>query len=215
MIFDELKEKLKLIPIANYAQIAQNGDYLIYDSSSRENANTQIRNFQIILARNTLEMETYSILKELKDMEDKIFRFESERRQTILNGVKSAFITNTLYAYIFSLERGLLTIVSMYVAYKMLDKIQMGFGDTKQIMIVTSKQREVTDRILSDLHRGVTLLHGEGAFTHKQQNVVYCIVSTRQVVTIKRILDEVDPTAFLIISEAYEVKGRGFKIQEI
>ena len=118
-------------------------------------------------------------------------------------------------SYIFSLERGLLTIVSMYVAYKMLDKIQMGFGDTKQIMIVTSKQREVTDRILSDLHRGVTLLHGEGAFTHKQQNVVYCIVSTRQVVTIKKILDEVDPTAFLIISEAYEVKGRGFKIQEI
>lgn len=104
MIFDELKKKLNLIPIANYAQIAQNGDYLIYDSSSRENANTQIRNFQIILARNTLEMETYSILKELKDMEDKIFRFESERRQTILNGVKSAFITNTLYAYIFSLE---------------------------------------------------------------------------------------------------------------
>ena len=118
-------------------------------------------------------------------------------------------------SYIFSLERGLLTIVAMYVAYKMLDKIQMGFGDTKQIMIITSKQREVTDRILSDLHRGVTLLHGEGAFTHKQQNVVYCIGSTRQVVTIKRILDEVDPTAFLIISEAYEVKGRGFKIQEI
>ena len=118
-------------------------------------------------------------------------------------------------SYIFSLERGLLTIVAMYVAYKMLDKIQMGFGDTKQIMIITSKQREVTDRILSDLNRGVTLLHGEGAYTHKQQNVVYCIVSTRQVVTIKRILDEVDPTAFLIISEAYEVKGRGFKIQEI
>ena len=118
-------------------------------------------------------------------------------------------------SYIFSLERGLLTIVAMYVAYQMLDKIQMGFGDTKQIMIMTSKQREVTDRILSDLHRGVTLLHGEGAFTHKQQNVIYCIVSTRQVVTIKRILNEVDQAAFLIISDAYEVKGRGFRVQEI
>ena len=118
-------------------------------------------------------------------------------------------------SYIFSLERGLLTIVAMYVAYKMLDKIQMGFGDTKQIMIMTAKQREVTDKILSDLHRGVTLLHGEGAFTHKQQNVIYCIVSTRQVVTIKRILSEVDPAAFLIISDAYEVKGRGFRVQEI
>lgn len=118
-------------------------------------------------------------------------------------------------SYIFSLERGLLTIVAMYVAYKMLDKIQMGFGDTKQIMIITSKQREVTDRILSDLNRGVTLLHGEGAFTHKRQNVIYCIVSTRQVVTIKRILSEVDPASFLIISDAYEVKGRGFRVQEI
>ena len=118
-------------------------------------------------------------------------------------------------SYIFSLERGLLTIVAMYVAYKMLDKIQMGFGDTKQIMIITSKQREVTDRILSDLNRGVTLLHGEGAFTHKRQNVIYCIVSTRQVVTIKRILNEVDPASFLIISDAYEVKGRGFRVQEI
>ena len=118
-------------------------------------------------------------------------------------------------SYIFSLERGLLTIVSMYVAYKMLDKIQMGFGDTKKIMIITSNQREVTDRILSDLNRGVTLLHGEGAYTHKAQNVIFCIVRTREVVNIKRILDEVDPAAFLIISEAYEVKGRGFKVQEI
>ena len=118
-------------------------------------------------------------------------------------------------SYIFSLERGLLTIVAMYVAYKMLDKIQMGFGDTKQIMIITSKQREVTDRILSDLNRGVTLLHGEGAYTHKAQNVIFCIVRTREVVNIKRILDEVDPAAFLIISEAYEVKGRGFKVQDI
>ena len=118
-------------------------------------------------------------------------------------------------SFIFSLERGLLTIVAMYVAYKMLDKIQMGFGDTKQIMIVTSKQREVTDRILSDLNRGVTLLHGEGAYTHKAQNVIFCIVRTREVVNIKRILDEVDPAAFLIISEAYEVKGRGFKVQDI
>lgn len=118
-------------------------------------------------------------------------------------------------SYLFGLERGLFTIISMYVAYKMLDKIQMGFGDTKQVIIVTSNQREVTNRILSDLNRGVTLLHGEGAFTHKQQNVIYCIVSTRQVVVIKKILDDVDPSAFLIISEAYEVKGRGFKIQEI
>ena len=118
-------------------------------------------------------------------------------------------------SYIFNLERGLLTIVAMYVAYKMLDKIQMGFGDTKQIMIITSKQREVTDRILSDLNRGVTLLHGEGAYTHKAQNVIFCIVRTREVVNIKRILDEVDPAAFLIISEAYEVKGRGFKVQDI
>ncbi|KXB45914.1 hypothetical protein HMPREF3188_00877 [Tissierellia bacterium KA00581] len=116
---------------------------------------------------------------------------------------------------LFGVERALLTIASMYVAYKMLDKIQMGFGNTKQLMIVTSNQREVTDRILSDLNRGVTLLHAEGAFTHKQQNVVFCIVNTKQVINVKKILNEVDPKAFLIITDAYEVKGRGFKTHEI
>lgn len=128
----------------------------------------------------------------------------------IINGFIIAFAS-----YLFSIERGLFTIVAMYVAYKMLDKIQMGFGDTKQVMIVTSRQRDITEKILLDLNRGVTLLHGEGAFTHKQQNVIFCIVSTRQVAIIKKIVDQTDPKAFLIISEAYEVKGRGFRIQEI
>ncbi|MCI5997211.1 MAG: YitT family protein [Peptoniphilaceae bacterium] len=128
----------------------------------------------------------------------------------IINGFIIAFAS-----YLFSIERGLFTIVAMYVAYKMLDKIQMGFGDTKQVMIVTSRQRDITEKILLDLNRGVTLLHGEGAFTHKQQNVIFCIVSTRQVAIIKKIVDQIDPKAFLIISEAYEVKGRGFRIQEI
>lgn len=118
-------------------------------------------------------------------------------------------------SYLFSLERGLLTIVSMFVAYRMLDKIQMGFGDSKQIMIITSSPRDITEKILLDLHRGVTLLHAEGAFTHKQQNVIMCVVSTRQVATIKRIVSEIDPKAFMIISEAYEVKGKGFRTGEL
>lgn len=118
-------------------------------------------------------------------------------------------------SFLFGIEKGLLTIVAMYVAYKLLDRIQMGFGDTKQIMIITSKQRDVTDRILSDLNRGVTLLHAEGAFTHKPQNVVFCIVHTREVINVKQILNDIDPKAFLIITDAYEVKGRGFKTHEI
>lgn len=121
----------------------------------------------------------------------------------------------TVSSILFGVERAFLTISSMYVAYKMLDKIQMGFGNTKQLMIVTSNQRDVTDRILSDLNRGVTLLHAEGAFTHKPQNVVFCIVNTKQVIDVKKILNEVDPKAFLIITDAYEVKGKGFKTHEI
>lgn len=118
-------------------------------------------------------------------------------------------------SYLFSLERGLLTIVSMFVAYRMLDKIQMGFGDSKQLMIVTTNPRDMTEKILLDLNRGVTLLHAEGAFTHRPQNVLLCIVSTRQVAIVKKIISEIDPQAFLIISEAYEVKGKGFRTGEL
>lgn len=118
-------------------------------------------------------------------------------------------------SYIFSVERGLLTVIAMFIAYKILDKIQMGFGASKQLMIITSNPRDITERILMDLSRGVTLLHAEGAFTHKPQNVILCILSTRQVATVKKIINEIDPKAFLIISEAYEVKGKGFRTGEL
>jgi uncharacterized membrane-anchored protein YitT (DUF2179 family) len=61
------------------------------------------------------------------------------------------------------------------------------------------------------LHRGVTFLYGEGAYTKTNKRVVYCIVTTRQLAELKHIVGDIDPTAFISVSDTAEVLGRGFK----
>lgn len=65
------------------------------------------------------------------------------------------------------------------------------------------------------INRGVTLLNGEGAYTHEQKNVVYCTLTSREIARLKELVNEVDPMAFLTIYDVVEVKGKGFKSSEI
>lgn len=112
---------------------------------------------------------------------------------------------------VFTLRQGLYTILALYIAYEVLDKIQMGFGESKQVIIVTNKHQEVTKAILQRIHRGVTLIHGEGAWNHNSQKLIYTVVSNRQMVAVKQLVKEIDPDAFVTITDAIEVKGRGFR----
>lgn len=118
-------------------------------------------------------------------------------------------------SYVFSLERGLYTVVSMVVAYNLLDKIQLGMGEKKQVFIVTSKYDEVSEAIMNKLVRGVTYFQGEGAFTQKEQKIIYTVVTTRELAKLKKMVEKIDDKAFVTISEAYEVKGKGFTTAEI
>ena len=81
----------------------------------------------------------------------------------------------------------------------------------KNVIIISDKHEEVSLAIINQLGRGVTFLKGMGAFTKKNKNVLYCIVTSKQVAKLKEILDEIDPSAFLTINDVVEVKGRGFK----
>ncbi|NLY08311.1 MAG: YitT family protein [Tissierellia bacterium] len=124
----------------------------------------------------------------------------------IMNGIIIA-----LASVIFTLRRGLFTLVAMYVAYEILDKIQMGFGESKQIFIVTRKEKEVAKAIQQRIRRGVTFLKGEGGWSHEEHRIILTVVSSRQIVAIKEILNEIDPRAFFTVSDTLEVKGHGFR----
>lgn len=124
-------------------------------------------------------------------------------------------IANTVIISLSSLLLGyksaMYTLISMYIGYQVLDKVQVGFNVKKNVIIVSDKHEELSDAIINQLGRGVTFLKGMGAFTKEDKNVLYCIVTSKQVAKLKEILDEIDPSAFLTINEVVEVKGKGFK----
>lgn len=112
---------------------------------------------------------------------------------------------------IFSIEKGMYTLIAMYIGYQTVDKVVSGFNVKKQIIIISKEYEKISKKILVDPHRGVTLFHAKGAYTNEEKEVIYCIANNRQVVRIKKLVDEMDPKAFMSISDMIEVNGNGFR----
>ena len=78
-------------------------------------------------------------------------------------------------------------------------------------MIISDHSKEITDKIMEELDRGATFLKGEGAYTGADKNVILVVVEKKEVVALKRLVREVDPKAFIIITDIHEALGNGFK----
>ena len=77
--------------------------------------------------------------------------------------------------------------------------------------IISSKPQAVTDAIVGDLERGVTVLEGRGGWSGEEKQVLMCAFKQRQIVKLKALVKETDPAAFLIVTDAHEVLGDGFR----
>lgn len=125
------------------------------------------------------------------------------------------FVVNFLIvgigATIFGLTSALYTLVSMYITSYLMDKVIKGFNRQKLILIITEKEEEVSESIMSGLKRGVTFLYAKGAYKKQEKKVLYCAVSLKEVPKLKYIIREIDGDAFISILDASEVEGRGFK----
>ena len=94
---------------------------------------------------------------------------------------------------------------------KMIDISFEGINFSKMIFIISDKYVEISDNINKSLVRGTTGLYGKGMYTNKERTVLLCIVNRNEVSKIRKIVDEIDKNAFIIISNAREVFGKGFK----
>ena len=81
----------------------------------------------------------------------------------------------------------------------------------KAAYIITDSYNEVADKIMRDLDRGVTGLSAKGMYTKQERCVLYCVVSRKEIVTVKELVSEIDPNAFVIVSDVREVLGEGFQ----
>ncbi len=89
------------------------------------------------------------------------------------------------------------------------------FGTTRvEIKIISRKSREIKDAILNKVDRGVTLLEAKGGFEENPCEMIFTVVSSRELSKVEKIIKEVDPTCFLTVCQITEVKGRGFTIDK-
>lgn len=114
-------------------------------------------------------------------------------------------------AVVFDLEKGLYAIIGLYVTTKTIDLVQMGFSQSKMVYIITTKQDEVRDAIYEEINRGVTKLPAIGGYTGKDRPIIMVVVYQTEFTKLKQLVKTVDPAAFVIVSDAYEVLGEGFK----
>ena len=113
-------------------------------------------------------------------------------------------------AFLFGVTPAMFTLISMFINATVTDKVIAGFNSRKAVVIVSEKADEIAEEILVELERGVTFLHGQGAFTHRERDVIFVAVKLTQVAKVKHIANEVDSNAFMIIMSANEVMGKGF-----
>lgn len=95
-----------------------------------------------------------------------------------------------------------------------MDKMLMMGESRTEVKLISSRSEELCEAILSQLDRGVTILNGAGGYTHEPAAVLLSVVSNRELPKLERLVHDIDPACFLIVSRVTEVSGRGFSLDK-
>jgi len=113
--------------------------------------------------------------------------------------------------FVFGWKQALYAMITLYVSGLVSETVLEGGGTVRTAMIVTKEANAISNRVLDELERGVTILEGSGAYTGESRPVLYCVITRAEVSTLKAIVNEIDPHAFMVIGIAHEALGEGFK----
>lgn len=113
-------------------------------------------------------------------------------------------------AWIFGLQFALYAIIAVFVVGKVTDGILEGMKFSKIAYIISDKSNEIAEAIMNELERGVTGLNGTGMYSGNAKNVLFCVVSKKEIVLVKDIVSKIDDNSFVIVTDAREVLGEGF-----
>ncbi len=101
-----------------------------------------------------------------------------------------------------------LSLMTYVVATKVMDTVIMGFEDTKSVMIISTKPKELADVLMKELAIGLTVVYGRGGYTGEEREILYIVVERLQLAELKEIVHKEDPQAFIAIENLHEVINR-------
>ena len=112
------------------------------------------------------------------------------------------------------LEIGLYSAIAIYIMGKMLDIFFEGIDFAKMVYVISPKYEEISKQIGDKIQRGSTSIYGKGMYKKEEKNILLCVASRGEVREIMQIVNNIDKNAFVVISNAREVFGKGFKENE-
>ena len=111
-------------------------------------------------------------------------------------------------AFVFSLEKALYTLIFLFVSSHIIDLVVTGFTQRKAALIISPLWEDVRRGIIDDIHRGVTIINAEGGYSGQGERVLLTVVSFRELSRLKRLINRIDPGAFVVVYDTLEVMGR-------
>ncbi|APJ12656.1 MULTISPECIES: YitT family protein [Bacillus] len=112
---------------------------------------------------------------------------------------------------VFGIEEGLYAVIGVFISSKTIDVVQAGFSHSKMAMIITGHEDEVRQAVFDQIDRGVTKISAVGGYTDHDRPILMCVVGQSQFTKLKQVVKAIDASAFVIVMDAKEVLGEGFK----
>jgi uncharacterized membrane-anchored protein YitT (DUF2179 family) len=110
-------------------------------------------------------------------------------------------------ALLFTLERALYTLVFVFVSSYMLNVVVTGLSQRKMVYIISPKWKEISEEIMHEIERGLTIIEGKGGYTGRDEQIIYTVITFRELVELKKMIRRLDPSAFVVVTDTLEVMG--------
>ena len=118
-------------------------------------------------------------------------------------------------ALVFNLELALFAMISIYVTSKVIDFVQLQTSPTKLVLIITEQEALVQSIINDEIDRGLTKVQSLGGYSNKERTIILSVVEQSEAVYLKKVLQEKEPSSFVIFLNASEIIGRGFTLEKV
>jgi len=113
--------------------------------------------------------------------------------------------------FIYGLQSALISIITVFVSTFVIDKVLYGMDNGKLMYIITQNIDEVNAAINKKIDRGTTIMHARGGYSGAEREVIMCAIRRNEAYKIRELVRSVDPAAFIIVSDASEILGEGFR----
>jgi uncharacterized membrane-anchored protein YitT (DUF2179 family) len=129
---------------------------------------------------------------------------------TLLIIVDSVVVAISVFAYK-DWKIAFYSLIVIYITGKVIDVVIQGISNDKTVYIISDKYEEIRNKIIHDLERGGTYIHGEGMYNNQPKKIIYTIVDRKQLPILIEFVHEIDPNAFLSVIKANQTLGNGFQ----